>query len=52
MNESLSQAETVKRWTVLPQDVTQDAEEITPTFKVRRKTITERYGDVIESMYA
>jgi long-chain acyl-CoA synthetase len=51
VNEGLSQVERIKKWTVLPQDFSQDAEEITPTLKVRRRTITERYGDVIESMY-
>ncbi len=51
VNEGLSQVEQIKRWTLLGQDFTQEAEEITPTLKVRRKVITERYGDVIEKMY-
>lgn len=52
VNTGLSHAEQVKKWTVLPRDFTQDAEEITPTLKVRRKTISEKYSDVIERMYA
>lgn len=52
VNEGLSQVEKIKKWTVLPRDFTQDAEEITPTMKVRRKTINEKYGDVIDRMYA
>lgn len=51
VNSGLSQPEQIKKWTLLPRDFTQDAEEITPTLKVRRKTITEKYGDVIERMY-
>jgi long-chain acyl-CoA synthetase len=52
VNEKLSQPEKIKKWAVLPRDFTQDAEEITPTLKVRRKTITEKYGDAIERLYA
>lgn len=52
VNEGLSQVEKIKKWTVLPRDFTQDAEEITPTMKVRRKTINEKYGDQIDRMYA
>jgi len=52
VNESLSQVEKIKKWTVLPRDFTQEAEEITPTMKVKRKTINEKYADVIERMYA
>jgi long-chain acyl-CoA synthetase len=51
VNEGLSQVEKIKRWTVLPEDFTQEAEELTPTLKVRRKTIAQKYGDVIERMY-
>lgn len=52
VNGGLSQPERIKKWTLLPRDFTQDAEEITPTLKVRRKTITEKYGDLIDRMYA
>lgn len=51
VNEGLSQPERVKKWTLLERDFSEDAEEITPTLKVRRKTITEKYSDVIERMY-
>lgn len=52
VNEGLSQPERVKKWTLLERDFSEDAEEITPTLKVRRKTITEKYSDVIDRMYA
>ena len=52
VNSTLSQPEQIKKWTLLERDFSEDAEEITPTLKVRRKTITEKYGDVIDRMYA
>jgi long-chain acyl-CoA synthetase len=52
VNGGLSQAEGIKKWTVLPRDFSLDAEEITPTLKVRRKIIIEKYADAIERLYA
>jgi long-chain acyl-CoA synthetase len=52
VNEDLSQVEKIKKWTLLPNDFTQEADEITPTLKVRRKVIGEKYAAVIEAMYA
>ncbi len=51
VNGEMSHAEGIKKWTVLPRDFTLDAEEITPTLKVRRKVITEKYADAIERLY-
>jgi long-chain acyl-CoA synthetase len=51
VNGGLSHAEGIKRWSVLPRDFTLDAEEITPTLKVRRKIIIEKYSDAIERLY-
>jgi long-chain acyl-CoA synthetase len=52
VNEGLSQVEKIKKWTLLENDFTQEAEEITPTFKVKRKTINAKYAPQIEAMYA
>jgi long-chain acyl-CoA synthetase len=51
VNEGLSQVEKIKKWTLLENDFTQEAEEITPTFKVKRKTINAKYSPQIEAMY-
>ncbi len=51
VNAGLSQVEKIKKWTLLDNDFTQEAEEITPTFKVKRKTINSRYAPQIEAMY-
>lgn len=51
-NSQLAQVEQIKKFTILPHDFTQDADEITPTLKVRRHKIAERYDAEIEAMYA
>jgi long-chain acyl-CoA synthetase len=51
VNSGLSQVETIKKWSLLPNDFTQDAGEITPTFKVKRKVILNKYSDIVERMY-
>ena len=52
VNGEMSHAEGIKKWSVLPRDFSLDAEEITPTLKVRRKIIIEKYADAIERLYA
>ena len=51
VNEDLSQVEKIKKWTLLPNDFTQDAGEITPKLSVRRKIVLEKYADQVEAMY-
>jgi long-chain acyl-CoA synthetase len=51
VNSRLANVETVKRWTLLPREFTV-GEELTPTFKVRRGVVAERYAAEIEAMYA
>ena len=47
VNGEFSRVEGIKKWSVLPRDFSLDAEEITPSLKVRRKIITEKYAPVI-----
>ncbi|HVO19155.1 MAG TPA: AMP-dependent synthetase/ligase [Anaeromyxobacter sp.] len=42
---------TIKRWEVLDRDFTQESGELTPTMKVRRKVVTERYRELLDSFY-
>ena len=50
-NAHLSRVEQVKRWTVLGQEWTPDSGELTPTMKLKRSVVHDRYRDQIESMY-
>jgi long-chain acyl-CoA synthetase len=51
VNDQLARVEQIKKWIVLDRDFEQDREEITPTLKVRRKAINQKFADQIESMY-
>ena len=43
--------EQVRRFTLLEKEFTQEADEMTPTLKLKRNVIIERYGNAIEEMY-
>jgi len=49
---SLGQFEKVKRFALLEQELTVERGELTPTLKIKRRVIDERYRDVIEQLYA
>jgi long-chain acyl-CoA synthetase len=50
VNAHLSHVEQVKRWTLLPRDF-EVGVELTPTLKVKRKVVAERYASDIEELY-
>lgn len=51
VNRTLSSPEQVKRFALLPKRLYQEDGEVTPTLKVKRKAIQEKYADLIESLY-
>jgi long-chain acyl-CoA synthetase len=51
INVELAQFERIKRFAVLPTEVTIEGGELTPTMKLRRKVMEERWADVIEQLY-
>jgi len=52
VNSKVSNVEAIKRFTVLPTEWTVDGEELTPTLKLKRRVIVEKYAGEIESLYS
>lgn len=52
VNEQLHRQEQIKKFTILPKEWTAESEELTPTLKLKRRVIGEKYASEIEEMYA
>jgi len=50
-NSRLSRVEQVKKFTIVPGDWMPGGAELTPTMKLKRKPIAEKYGEAVEAMY-
>jgi long-chain acyl-CoA synthetase len=51
-NQHVSNAVAIKRFTILPTEWTVDSEELTPTLKLKRRVVNEKYAAEIEALYA
>jgi len=51
LNAGLPPYKTIKRFALLPRDFTIDGGELTPTLKLKRKEIYDKYKDTIEELY-
>jgi long-chain acyl-CoA synthetase len=51
LNRDLGSWESIKYFTLLAHDFSEESGELTPTLKVKRRIVQERYRDPIESMY-
>jgi long-chain acyl-CoA synthetase len=52
VNARLASFEKIVAWELLPDEFTLETGELTPTQKVKRRVINQKYGDVIERLYA
>ena len=50
--EGLAQFEKVKKFALLENELTVEGGELTPTLKIKRRVVEEKYRDVIDRMYA
>lgn len=52
VNQALARVEQIKRIKILPEVWGPDSEMMTPTFKVKRAAVLEKYAEAIEDLYA
>jgi long-chain acyl-CoA synthetase len=51
INEKFARVEQVKKIAILPHDLSQEGGELTPTMKVKRNVVAEKYAGEIEALY-
>ena len=52
VNSHVGPVEQIKRFEILPRDLSQEGGELTPTLKVKRNVVHEKYAGVIDELYA
>jgi long-chain acyl-CoA synthetase len=50
-NERLASFEQIKKFTILDEDFSIENNELTPTLKIKRKVITEKYKKLLDALY-
>ena len=50
-NETVARVEQVKKWVIVPDEWSPDSGELTPSLKLKRRIVLDKYADQIESMY-
>ncbi len=51
VNATLARVQTIKKFVIIPAEFTPESGELTPTMKMKRRIINEKYAKEIESMY-
>jgi long-chain acyl-CoA synthetase len=52
VNERVSRVENIRKWTILPTEWSVETAELTPTLKLKRRVIVDKYAMEIAAMYA
>ena len=52
VNQRYAQVEQVKKFVILDHDLSQETGELTPTLKVKRNIVNEKYADLFEGLYS
>jgi long-chain acyl-CoA synthetase len=52
MNKQFSHVEQIKKFELLPHEWTVEGSELTPTLKLKRKVIMEKYASVVKKIYS
>lgn len=50
--KATSNAQVVQKWNLLPCDFSEATRELTPTQKLKRKVVNDKYADLIDGMYS
>jgi long-chain acyl-CoA synthetase len=50
-NATVSTAEAIKRWVILPVDFTEESGHLTPKMSIKRNVVTSDFADTVESLY-
>jgi long-chain acyl-CoA synthetase len=51
VNEKFARVEQVKKFEILPHDLSQETGELTPTLKVKRNVVAEKYAGEVDALY-
>jgi long-chain acyl-CoA synthetase len=51
LNSGLARYETIKKFAILPEDLTVESGYLTPSLKVKRKKVEEEYKDILDGFY-
>jgi phospholipid/cholesterol/gamma-HCH transport system substrate-binding protein len=52
VNQKFARVEQVKKFEILPHDLSQETGELTPTMKVKRNVVADKYEEQVEALYA
>jgi long-chain acyl-CoA synthetase len=52
VNSEVGRVEQIKKFKILPEDLSQATGELTPTMKVKRNVVADKFSDEVENLYA